>query len=122
MAVRSDELHYSVQHLNGMLTTHEAAKQLDLSYWHFMHLVEKGLIPGVRVVDRWLFSPNDLNEYRRRKYGELEDLPKTALNHPAVDLTEKQETLCRYLASTEHPSDIARNLHQHRHASHSPHT
>ncbi len=54
MALRSDELHYNLQHLNGMLTTHEAAKHLDLSYWHFMHLVEKGLIPGVRVVDRWL--------------------------------------------------------------------
>jgi excisionase family DNA binding protein len=119
MALRSDELHYSVQHLNGMLTTHEAAKQLDLSYWHFMHLVEKGLIPGVRVVDRWLFSPNDLNEYRRRKYGELEDLAKTALDHPAVDLTEKQETICRYLASSERPSEIARKLQQSRQAVHS---
>ncbi len=119
MALRSDELHYSVQYLNGMLTTHEAAKQLDLSYWHFMHLVEKGLIPGVRVVDRWLFSPNDLNEYRRRKYGELEDLAKTALDHPAVDLTEKQETICRYLASSERPSEIARKLQQSRQAVHS---
>ena len=52
MALRSDELHHNLQHLNGMLTTHEAAKHLDLSYWHFMHLVEKGLIPGIRVVDR----------------------------------------------------------------------
>jgi len=102
-----------------MLTTHEAAKQLDLSYWHFMHLVEKGLIPGVRVVDRWLFSPNDLNEYRRRKYGELEDLAKMALDHPAIDLTEKQETICRYLASSERPSEIARKLQQSRQAVHS---
>lgn len=119
MALRSDELHYNLQHLNGMLTTHEAAKQLDLSYWHFMHLVEKGLIPGVRVVDRWLFSPNDLNDYRRRKYGELEDLAKTALEHPAVDLTEKQETICQYLASSERPSEIARKLKQSRQAVHS---
>lgn len=119
MALRSDELHYNLQHLNGMLTTHEAARQLDLSYWHFMHLVEAGRIPGVRVVDRWLFSPEDLDEYRRSKYGELEDLARTALEHPAVDLTEKQETICRYLAGSERPSDIARKLQQSRQAVHS---
>ena len=120
MALRSDELHYSLQHLNGMLTTHEAAKQLDLSYWHFMHLVEKGRIPGMRVVDRWLFSPIDLDEYRRSKYGELEDMAKTALEHPAVGLTEKQETICRYLVNSERPSQIARKLQQSRQTVHSP--
>ncbi len=119
MALRSDELQYNLQHLNGMLTTHEAAKQLDLSYWHFMHLVEAGRIPGVRVVDRWLFSPNDLNDYRRSKYGELEDLANLALDHPGVDLTEKQATICRYLTSNERPSDIARKLQQSRQAVHS---
>ncbi len=119
MALRSDELHRNLQHLNGMLTTHEAAKQLDLSYWHFMHLVEAGRIPGVRVVDRWLFSPSDLDAYRRSKYGELEDLAKTALEHPAIDLTEKQETICRYLVNSERPSDIARKLQQSRQAVHS---
>ena len=119
MALRSDELHYNLQHLNGMLTTHEAARELDLSYWHFMHLVEAGRIPGVRVVDRWLFSPEDLNEYRRSKYGELESMARTALEHPAIDLTEKQETICRYLASNERPSDIARKLQQSRQAVHS---
>lgn len=119
MALRSDELHYNLQHLNGMLTTHEAAKQLDLSYWHFMHLVEAGRIPGVRVVDRWLFSPVDLDEYRRSKYGELEDMAKTALEHPAVGLTVKQETICRYLINSERPSQIARKLQQSRQAVHS---
>jgi len=119
MALRSDELHYNLQHLNGMLTTHEAATHLDLSYWHFMHLVEKGLIPGVRVVDRWLFSPNDLNDYRRRKYGELEDMAKTALEHPAIDLTEKQKTICQFLVKSERPSEIARKLMQSRQAVHS---
>ena len=119
MVLRGDELHYNLQHLNGMLTTHEAAKQLDLSYWHFMHLVEKGRIPGMRVVDRWLFSPVDLDDYRRSKYGELEDLAKTALEHPGVDLTEKQETICRYLVSSERPSQIARKLQQSRQAVHS---
>ena len=119
MALRSDELHYNLQYLNGMLTTHEAAKQLDLSYWHFMHLVEAGRIPGVRVVDRWLFSPDDLDDYRRSKYGELEDLARTALEHPAIDLTEKQEIICRFLASSERPSEIARKLKQSRQAVHS---
>lgn len=119
MALRSDELHYNLQHLNGMLTTHEAARHLDLSYWHFMHLVEAGRIPGVRVVDRWLFSPNDLNEYRRSRYGELEDLARLALDHPDVDLTEKQEVICRHLANSERPSDIARKLQQSRQAVHS---
>ena len=119
MALRSDELHQNLQHLNGMLTTHEAAKHLDLSYWHFMHLVEKGQIPGVRVVDRWLFSPTDLNEYRRRKYGQLEDMAKTALEHPSVELTEKQEIICQYLLSSERPSEIARKLKHSRQAVHS---
>lgn len=119
MALRSDELHRNLQHLNGMLTTHEAAEQLDLSYWHFMHLVEAGRIPGVRVVDRWLFSPTDLDAYKRSKYGELEDLAKTALEHPSVDLTEKQETICRYLVNSERPSEIARKLQQSRQAVHS---
>jgi excisionase family DNA binding protein len=119
MALRSDELHFNLQHLNGMLTTHEAAKHLDLSYWHFMHLVEAGRIPGVRVVDRWLFSPSDLNEYRRSRYGQLEDMARLALEHPAVELTEKQEVICRCLVSSERPSDIARKLQQSRQAVHS---
>ena len=119
MALRSDELHYNLQHLNGMLTTHEAAKQLDLSYWHFMHLVEAGRISGVRVVDRWLFSPDDLDDYRRSKYGKLKDLARTALEHPGVDLTEKQEAICRYLIDNKRPSAIARKLQQSRQAVHS---
>jgi len=119
MVLRSDGLHGNLQHLNGMLTTHEAAKQLDLSYWHFMHLVEAGRIPGVRIVDRWLFSPGDLDDYRRSKYGELEDLARAALEHPAIGLTEKQETICRHLINNERPSDIARKLQQSRQAVHS---
>jgi excisionase family DNA binding protein len=102
-----------------MLTTHEAAKQLDLSYWHFMHLVEAGRIQGVRVVDRWLFSPGDLDDYRRSKYGVLEDMARLALNHPAIGLTEKQAMICHYLLANKRPSDIARTLQQSRQAVHS---
>ena len=119
MAIRSHELQSNVQYLNGMLTTHEAAKQLDLSYWHFMHLVEAGRISGVRVVDRWLFSLDDLHDYRRSKYGELEDLARIALDHPRVDLTEKQAAICHYLVENERPSEIARKLQQSRQAVHS---
>jgi excisionase family DNA binding protein len=119
MALRSDELHYNLQHLNGMLTTREAAEQLRMSYWHFMHLVESGRISGVRIVDRWLFSPTDLDEYRRRKYGELEDMARLALEQPAVGLTEKQEHICRLLLASQRPSDIARELQQSRQAVHS---
>ncbi len=119
MVLRSSELNQNLQHFHGMLTTHEAAKRLDLSYWHFMHLVEAGRIPGVRVVDRWLFFPHDLDDYRRRKYGDLEDMAQTALAHPGVGLTEKQETICRYIISNERPSAIARKLQQSRQAVHS---
>lgn len=120
MAIRQDELHHSsLKHLNGMLTTREAAEHLRLSYWHFMHLVESGRIPGIRIVDRWLFSPTDLNEYRRRKYGELEDMARQALETPAVDLTEKQEHICRLLVAGKRPADIARELQQSRQAVHS---
>ncbi len=119
MALRSDELHYNLKHLNGMLTTREAAEQLRMSYWHFMHLVESGRISGVRIVDRWLFSPTDLDEYRRRKYGELEDMARLALEHPEVSLTEKQEHICRLLLTGQRPSDIARDLQQSRQAVHS---
>jgi len=119
MVLRSSELHHNLQYLNGMLTTHEAAKHLDLSYWHFMHLVEAGRIPGVRVVDRWLFSPDDLNDYKRSKFGVLEDMAKTALESPAIGLTEKQAIICHYLVANERPSEIARKLQQSRQAVHS---
>jgi len=119
MAIRSDELHRNLQHLNGMLNTHEAAAKLDLSYWHFMHLVEAGRIRGIRVVDRWLFSPDDLDSYRRSKFGQLEDMARTALDHPAIDLTEKQVLICHSLIRNERPSHIARQLQQSRQAVHS---
>lgn len=119
MVLRSSDLHRNLQHLNGMMTTHEAAKHLDLSYWHFMHLVEAGRIPGVRVVDRWLFSPDDLNDYRRSRYGQLEDMARLALDHPAVGLTEKQAIICQYIVANERPSEIARKLQQSRQAVHS---
>ena len=119
MVLRSAELHGNLQHLNGMLTTHEAAKQLDLSYWHFMHLVEAGRIQGIRIVDRWLFSPDDLDDYRRSKFGELEDMARMALEDPRIDLTEKQSIICQHLLSNRRPSEIARQLQQSRQAVHS---
>jgi excisionase family DNA binding protein len=119
MVLRSSELQHTLQRLNGLLTTHEAAKKLDLSYWHFMHLVEAGRIPGIRIVDRWLFTPNDLDDYRRQKFGELEDLARVALENSAIELTEKQATICRHLLSNNRPSEIARKLQHSRQAVHS---
>jgi len=119
MAIRNSELQDGPHALNPMLTTHEAAKLLNLSYWHFMHLVEAGRISGVRIVDRWLFSLDDLLAYRRSKYGELEDLARTALNHPRIELTEKQRSICHGLINDERPSAIARKLQQSRQAVHS---
>ncbi|BCL84100.1 helix-turn-helix domain-containing protein [Ktedonobacteria bacterium brp13] len=119
MVLRSSEVNHNLQYLNGMLTTHEAARHLDLSYWHFMHLVEAGRIPGVRVVDRWLFTPDDLNDYRRSKFGVLEDLARVALESSQIGLTEKQAIICQYLLANERPSEIARKLQQSRQAVHS---
>ena len=119
MALRSDELHDDLKHLEGMLTTHEAAEQLRMSYWHFMHLVESKRIQGRQLLGRWLFSPTDLDDYRRRRYGELEDMARLALKHPKAGLTEKQEHICRLLLTSQRPSDIARELQQSRQAVHS---
>lgn len=118
MALRSEELPGRLQSLSGLLTSHEAARYLQLTYWHLMHLVEAGRIPGLRVVDRWLFSPDDLDAYRRSRNGNLEDAARTALDNPAVSLTEKQAAICLAVVSGKRPSEIARELHQSRQAVH----
>src|SRR5262245_51303379 len=118
MALCSDELPGRLQSLSGLLTSHEAASTLQMSYWHFMHLVEGGRIPGMRVVDRWLFSPEDLEAFRRSRVGELEDACRAALNNPEVALTEKQQTICRRVLDGRRPSEIARELRQSRQAVH----
>jgi predicted DNA-binding protein YlxM (UPF0122 family) len=46
-------------------------------------------------------------------------MAKTALEHPTVELTEKQEIICQYLVNSERPSEIARKLKQSRQAVHS---
>src|SRR5215472_12417250 len=91
MALRSEELPTRLESLSGLLTSHEAARYLQMTYWHFMHLAESGRIAGMRVVDRWLFAPADLDAYRRIRYGELEDTARLALENPAISLTQKQE-------------------------------
>lgn len=118
MALRSEELPTRLQSLSGLLTSHEAARYLQMTYWHFMHLVEGGRIAGLRVVDRWLFSPEDLEEYRRSRYGELEDTARAAVNNPAIALTERQTTICQGILEGQKPSVIARQLRQSRQAVH----
>lgn len=118
MALRSEELPNRLQSLSGLMTSHEAATYLQMTYWHFMHLVEAGRIAGLRVVDRWLFSPEDLEVYRRERYGEMEDAAKAALENPDVSLTQKQEVICRQILAGRKPSEIARELKQSRQAVH----
>ena len=118
MALRSEELPMRLQSLSGLMTSHEAASYLQVTYWHFMHLVEAGRIAGLRVVDRWLFSPEDLDVYRRRRYGEIEDLARAALESPQAALTQKQEAICRKILAGRKPAEIARELKQSRQAVH----
>lgn len=118
MALRSEELPNRLQSLSGLMTSHEAASYLQMTYWHFMHLVEAGRIAGLRVVDRWLFSADDLDAYRRERYGEMEDAAREALENPDVTLTEKQEAICRRILDGRKPSEIARELKQSRQAVH----
>jgi DNA-binding CsgD family transcriptional regulator len=89
-----------------------------MTYWHFMRLVESGRIRGMRVVDRWLFDPEDLEEYRRSRFGDLEDAARAALSRKDVALTAKQERLCRQILDGRRPSDIAREFQLSRQAIH----
>lgn len=118
MALRGEELPNRLQSLSGLLTSHESAERLQMTYWHFMRLVESGRIRGMRVVDRWLFDPEDLEEYRRSRFGDLEDAARAALSRKDVALTEKQERLCRQILDGRRPSDIARDFQLSRQAIH----
>jgi excisionase family DNA binding protein len=118
MALRGEELPSRLQSLSGLLTSHQSAEYLQLTYWHFMRLVESGRIRGMRVVDRWLFDPEDLEEYRRSRFGDLEDAARAALSRKEVTLTAKQERLCRQILDGRRPSDIARDLQLSRQAIH----
>lgn len=105
--------------VSGYLTTREAADYLGMSYWHFMHLVEDQRIPGIRIVDRWLFAPVDLDTYRRStRSGEIAELARLALSSPNVALTPRQRTICEAIATGQRPADIARHQQQSRQAVH----
>jgi excisionase family DNA binding protein len=118
MAVRSSD-HPHPNPLSGYLTTREAAAHLNMSYWHFMHLVEAEKIRGIRIVDRWLFSPADLEAYRRStKSGAIADLARTALDSPHLTLTPRQRAICQAIADGQRPAQIARQQQQSRQAVH----
>lgn len=118
MALRSEELPSRLESLKGLLNSHEAAQYLQMTYWHFMHLVEGGRIHGMRVVDRWLFASDDLDAYRRQRYGQLEDTVRGALENPAVTLTERQAAICQAILDGKRPAEVARELRQSRQAVH----
>jgi excisionase family DNA binding protein len=119
MALSKNEIAYRPNPLNGYLTTREAASYLRMSYWHFMHLVEANRIPGIRIVDRWLFSPADLDDYRRStKSGEIIELARTALGASHVALTARQRLICEAIIAGNRPAEIARQQNQSRQAVH----
>lgn len=119
MALSSSPLPQPLSHLHGYLTTREAASHLNMSYWHFMHLVEAERIPGTRIVDRWLFSHEDLEAYRRTtRSGEIAELARLALASPRLALTPRQHAICEALVAGQRPSAIARQQDQSRQAVH----
>ena len=119
MALRTTESAQRPNPLHGYVTTREAATYLGMSYWHFMHLVEANRIPGIRVVDRWLFKPTDLDAYRRTtRSGEIAELARIALSSPDITLTPRQTTICDALTQGLRPADIARQQQQSRQAVH----
>ncbi len=119
MALRKPEPSHRPNPLSGYLTTREAANHLGMSYWHFMHLVEAERIPGIRVVDRWLFSPADLEAYRRStRSGEITELARRALSLPDITLTPRQQAICQAIADGQRPAEIARQQQQSRQAVH----
>lgn len=119
MALRHFDSPHPLNPLQGFMTTREAATYLRMSYWHFMHLVEADRIPGFRIVDRWLFSQNDLDTYRRStKAGAIQDLAETALNTPNVPLTPRQRIICEAILEGMRPAEIARQHQQTRQAIH----
>ncbi len=119
MALSSSALPYHLSHLAGYLTTREAAVHLNMSYWHFMHLVEDERIHGIRILDRWLFTQEDLDVYRRStKSGEILELARTALSSPHLALTPRQHAICEALTAGSRPADIARQQNQTRQAVH----
>ncbi len=119
MALRTTESSQRPNPLLGYLTTREAATYLGMSYWHFMHLVEAERIHGLRVVDRWLFAPVDLDIYRRStRSGEIAELARIALSSPDIALTPRQATICEAIANGSRPADIARQQQQSRQAVH----
>lgn len=119
MALRTPEPPYRPNPLAGYLTTREAANRLGMSYWHFMHLVEAQRIPGIRVVDRWLFNTADLDDYRKStRSGEITELARLALSSPDITLTPRQTSICQAITAGQRPADIARQQQQSRQAVH----
>jgi DNA-binding CsgD family transcriptional regulator len=75
-----------------------------------MHMLERGELGGMKVLDRWLLSPDDLAAYRERRYGALRNLATSALEQPHVQLTGRQRAICAALADEQTCSTVARQL------------
>ena len=96
--------------LEGLLTSGEAARELDLSQDRVLRLLERRDLGGVRVANRWLLSPADLAAFRERRYGEARALCEAALEEPGMRLTEKQRRICEALRHGTSMTVAARSL------------
>jgi helix-turn-helix protein len=78
----------------GVLTTSDAARELNLSQDRVTRLLEQGELVGLRQANRWFLTPAAIAAFRRRRYGATQDLALRALAAEGVRLTPKQRAIC----------------------------
>ena len=83
-----------LNYLQDLLTSSEAARELQLSQDRVVRLLERQELGGVRIANRWLLSPADLTAFRDRRHGAIRNLCTAALSEPNLRLTEKQRRIC----------------------------
>lgn len=81
----------------GVLTTSDAARELNLSQDRVTRLLEQGELVGLRKANRWFLTPDAIAAFRQRRYGATQDLCSRALAATGVRLTPKQRAICEAL-------------------------
>src|SRR5205823_4925350 len=79
--------------LAGVLTTSDAARELNLSQDRVTRLLEQGELVGLRKANRWFLTPDAIAAFRRHRYGATQDLCGRALAATGVRLTPKQRAI-----------------------------
>src|SRR5579871_1008644 len=83
--------------LVGVLTTSDAARELNLSQDRVTRLLEQGELVGLRKANRWFLTPEAIAAFRRGRYGATQDLCRRALAAEGLRLTPKQRAICEAL-------------------------